>query len=136
MSFSIGELASRLGVSASAIRYYESEGLLPKADRKAGQRVYYYEDIGRLKLLLSARTMGFGIKELKALTSEFSASPIKLLQLVKQAAIERERLLEAQILQLKHQQKILNAAQSCLCQDLSTCSTMADFSQHEVIHQR
>ncbi len=37
---SIGEVAGRAGLATSAIRYYEREGLLPRAGRRSGQRVY------------------------------------------------------------------------------------------------
>jgi DNA-binding transcriptional MerR regulator len=37
----IGELAARSGIAASAIRYYEQAGLMPKAERGAnGYRAY------------------------------------------------------------------------------------------------
>lgn len=39
-SFSIGQVAERAGIAASAIRYYEAEGLLPRAERsKRASRV-------------------------------------------------------------------------------------------------
>jgi hypothetical protein len=36
----IGLVAARTGLRASAIRYYEAQGLLPVAVRKGGKRVY------------------------------------------------------------------------------------------------
>jgi len=36
----IGELARNLGINTSAIRYYESIGLLPKPPRQSGWRKY------------------------------------------------------------------------------------------------
>jgi DNA-binding transcriptional MerR regulator len=35
----IGEVAKRSGVAASALRYYERAGLIPRADRQGGRRV-------------------------------------------------------------------------------------------------
>ena len=37
-ALSIGEVAKRAGVNASAIRFYEQRGLLPEPERLAGQR--------------------------------------------------------------------------------------------------
>ena len=37
---SIGELARRAGIRASAIRYYESIGLMPSPIRSSGRRQY------------------------------------------------------------------------------------------------
>ena len=36
----IGEVAGRAGIKASAIRFYEKAGLLPKPNRTSGQRRY------------------------------------------------------------------------------------------------
>lgn len=38
--FKIGEVVKRTGVTASAIRYYESIGIVPKPGRKHGCRMY------------------------------------------------------------------------------------------------
>ena len=40
MGMSIGELADRAGLTASTIRYYEDLGLLPRAARASGRRVF------------------------------------------------------------------------------------------------
>lgn len=61
----IGELAERAGVKPSAIRYYESLGLLPAPDRKAGQRHYQAEAVDRLLLIRFAGDMDFTLGEIK-----------------------------------------------------------------------
>ena len=38
MPYSIGEIAKQGGVAASAIRYYEKLGMIPKAERQGGKR--------------------------------------------------------------------------------------------------
>lgn len=44
MGVLIGELAGAAGVSPSAVRYYEAQGLLPRAERTSGRRVYERDD--------------------------------------------------------------------------------------------
>lgn len=61
----IGELASRTGLNASAIRYYESLGLLAAPHRTGGQRRYPDEAIHRLLLIRFASNMGFTLGEIK-----------------------------------------------------------------------
>ena len=39
-SLTIGQVAERAGIATSAIRYYEAKGLLPRAERRNGRRVY------------------------------------------------------------------------------------------------
>ncbi len=56
----IGELAQRAGVAASAIRYYEQLGLLPKPVRGVnGYRVYSDSALERLHLIQIGQNLGF-----------------------------------------------------------------------------
>ena len=36
MAYTVGEMAKRLGVPASTLRYYDKEGLLPFVERSSG----------------------------------------------------------------------------------------------------
>jgi arsenate reductase len=57
----VSELAERAGVAPSAVRWYESVGILPPAARQAnGYRAYTDEDLGRLRLVVSLRRLGLG----------------------------------------------------------------------------
>jgi MerR family copper efflux transcriptional regulator len=47
----IDEVARRLGLRASAIRYYEERGLVRPASRRAGRRWYAPSDIRRLAII-------------------------------------------------------------------------------------
>ena len=48
----IDEVARRLGLRASAIRYYEERGLVRPASREAGRRWYGPDEIRRLAIIL------------------------------------------------------------------------------------
>jgi MerR family redox-sensitive transcriptional activator SoxR len=61
----IGELASRTGVNASAIRYYEKLSLVPAPYHASGQRCYTDEAIYRVLLIRFARGMDFSLEEIK-----------------------------------------------------------------------
>jgi len=61
----IGELASRSGLNASAIRYYERMGLLAPPYRTGGQRRYPAEAVHRVLLIRFAGDMGFALAEIK-----------------------------------------------------------------------
>jgi MerR family copper efflux transcriptional regulator len=61
----IQELAQLTGVPARTIRYYESIGLLPDPPRAANNyRQYTSEVIERLRFILSARGLGFGLADI------------------------------------------------------------------------
>ena len=61
----IGELAGRSGLNASAIRYYETRGLLPAPHRTGGQRRYPANALDRVLLIRFASEMGFTLSEIK-----------------------------------------------------------------------
>ena len=63
----IGELARRTGVSASALRYYEELGLLPPPARVSGQRRYPESVARRVAAILLYSDAGFTLAEQKAL---------------------------------------------------------------------
>ena len=64
----IGELAKRSGVGIDTVRFYERQGLLPKARRLAsGYRVYDPGDVKRLRFVRRAKALGFTLEEIRDL---------------------------------------------------------------------
>jgi len=65
---SIGDAAERSGVSVETIRYYEREGLIPRAPRTAsGRRSYAPSDLKTLSFIRNARELGFSLDDIRAL---------------------------------------------------------------------
>ena len=58
----IGEVARRTGVEASALRYYEKQGVLPPARRAGGQRRYDEQAVRMVLVLRFAQQAGFTLK--------------------------------------------------------------------------
>jgi MerR family transcriptional regulator, redox-sensitive transcriptional activator SoxR len=63
----IGEVARKMGLRSSAIRYYERFGLIPKAPRVSGRRHYDERVLERLAMVRFAKHVGFSIAEIKVL---------------------------------------------------------------------
>jgi MerR family copper efflux transcriptional regulator len=64
----IGLVARQVGVQPSAIRYYETQGILRPADRRPnGYRVYTDETVRLLLFVRRAQALGITLKEIKPL---------------------------------------------------------------------
>lgn len=77
VSLTIGDLAARSGVTAEAIRYYEREGVIPRA-RRGGigrYRLYGAADAERLRFVRRARDLGFSLGEVRELLALASDDP-------------------------------------------------------------
>lgn len=61
----IGELARNVGVNPKTLRYYETIGLLPAAERtSAGYRVYGQGDADRVGFIKAAQRLGMRLDEI------------------------------------------------------------------------
>ena len=57
----IAELARRVGIAPSAVRWYEQTGVVPPAARHGnGYRAYTDADVARLRLVVALRRLGLG----------------------------------------------------------------------------
>lgn len=66
MVFTIGEMAKKLGVAASTLRYYDKEGLFPFMERsEGGIRVFKESDYEFLKIIHCLKATGMQIKDIK-----------------------------------------------------------------------
>ena len=63
---SIGDLARRTGLSVSAIRFYESRGLVAAERTAGGQRRFRRTDIRKLSFVMIAQQLGFSLTRIKA----------------------------------------------------------------------
>jgi len=64
----IGSVSEKSGVSSKTIRYYESIGLIPPADRaENGYRDYGPNDVETLRFVKRSRAMGFSVEDVRNL---------------------------------------------------------------------
>ncbi|NHD15720.1 MerR family transcriptional regulator [Allosaccharopolyspora coralli] len=66
MGMTVGAAAAAAGVSAKAIRLWESKGLLPPSERtESGYRVFTEDDLDVLRFIRQAKTLGLTLPEIK-----------------------------------------------------------------------
>ncbi len=116
----IGEVARRAGVHTSAIRYYESVGLLPPPMRLNGRRRYDETVFQRLGLIQLVRGAGFGISEMQSLFAAFSEEPT-VANVWQAVAAKKEAEMQAIIAQAQATQLMLNQAKNCHCEQVGDC---------------
>ena len=62
----VGEVAERAAMAASAVRYYESEGLIPATRTAGGQRRFKRDVLRRLAFIRAAGNVGLTLEEIRA----------------------------------------------------------------------
>jgi MerR family redox-sensitive transcriptional activator SoxR len=113
---SIGELARRTGLRASAIRYYESCGLIAPLRRAGGKRWFAIDTVERLALIAYAKNVGFTLDEIRALVAEFPAEKWSRL-----AARKLEEL-DALAKRVEEMRASLQEISHCRCNDVDQCA--------------
>ena len=61
----VGEVAERSGFAASALRFYEREGLIAASRTSGGQRRYERHVLRRLAFIRAARNIGLSLEEVR-----------------------------------------------------------------------
>jgi MerR family transcriptional regulator, redox-sensitive transcriptional activator SoxR len=64
--FSVGELAARAGVATSALRFYESNGLIHSERNSSGHRRYKPDALRRVAFIRVAQRIGLSLEEIAA----------------------------------------------------------------------
>lgn len=120
MELTISEVARQAGIRASAIRYYESVGLLPSPLRVSGQRRYHADILRRLAFIQAAQAVGFSVAEMQTLLRELDGS-VPLSTRWQSLAQRKLAEVEALILRAQSMKRMLSNALHCGCSDLEQC---------------
>ena len=118
---SIGEVAERTGVTISALRFYESEGLISSTRSGGGQRRFAREVLRRIAFIRIAQQVGLALDEIREALATLPgertptvADWARLSRAWRSALDERIRLLELV-------RDDLTSCIGCGCLSLHTC---------------
>jgi MerR family transcriptional regulator, redox-sensitive transcriptional activator SoxR len=116
----IGEVARRSGVRPSALRYYESVGVLPAPERVNGRRRYEGGVLEMLAVVRFARRAGFSIAEIRTFLHGF---PEETPPSERWRWLAREKLpeVEAMIERALGTKRLLERGLACGCARLEDC---------------
>ena len=117
----IGEVARRAGLAPSAIRWYERQGLIPRAERRGGKRIYGEDVLDRLALIAVAKAAGFRIAEIQVLLRGVGrrTPPGPRWRLM---AERKTRELATRRAELDRMVRVLAALGRCRCPTLRDCA--------------
>jgi MerR family redox-sensitive transcriptional activator SoxR len=121
MEMTIGQVAAKAGIRPSALRDYESVGLLPKARRVSGQRRYGADTLQWLAGIKLSQQAGFTLAEIKKLFCGFpqSARPSE-----RWSELARKKLPEVDelIRRANIMKQLLEEGIRCECASLRECT--------------
>ena len=106
MTYTISEIAEKMGVSVLTLRFYDKEGLLPFVDRVNGRRVFKDEDFAWLRIISCLKNTGMPLKEIRQymeLCQLGDASLQERLEMI----LRQKRSIEDQIRSLQENLKLI-----------------------------
>ena len=117
----IGDLADRTGLAVSAIRFYETKGLVHPLRNAGNQRRYDRADIRRLSFIMIAQQMGFPLARIGELLQDLPPhkAPTKADWARMSASLRAE--LGNRIATLTAQRDKLDGCIGCGCLSLDNC---------------
>ena len=126
----IGEAATRSGVSAKMIRYYESIGLITAPARTAAQyRVYAADDVHTLRFVRRSRDLGFALEDIRMLLGLWQDDE-RPSAAVKDIALKHIDELTRKIAELQAMKRSLqHLAEACHGDDRPDCPILHDLEE-------
>ena len=93
MIYTVGEMAQKLGVPASTLRYYDKEGLLPFVERSSGGiRMFRESDFEWLQVIRCMKNAGMSIKDIRQYI---------------ELALQGDDTIDTRLEMFRHQQEVL-----------------------------
>lgn len=108
MVYTVGEMAKLLGVTASTLRYYDKEGLLPFVERSSGGiRMFQESDIEWLQVIGCMKKAGLSIKDIRQYI-EMTLQGDDTIDLRLAMFHRQQEVLKQQMVELKHTMEMVD----------------------------
>lgn len=120
--WTIGELAARSGVPASALRFYEQQGLIASVRSGGNQRRYARHTLRRVGFIRAAQALGLGLAEVGAALATLPDGRTPTKADWQRLARGWVPLLEARIAALERLRGKLTNCIGCGCLSMKTCT--------------
>lgn len=117
----IGELARRAGVAASALRFYEEQGLLRSQRSASGRRHYARSELRRVAFIRAAQAVGLTLEQITAALASLPEGRAPTQADWERLSRSWQPLLDERIRALTQLRDTLSACIGCGCLSLRRC---------------
>jgi MerR family redox-sensitive transcriptional activator SoxR len=117
----IGALSERTGVSASALRFYEADGLIHASRSEGGQRRYPRDVVRRVSFVRVAQQVGLSLEEIRAALASLPENRTPNTKDWERLSMSWRPRIDAQIAMLERLRDRLAGCIGCGCLSLKIC---------------
>jgi MerR family redox-sensitive transcriptional activator SoxR len=117
----IGDLSRRTGVAASALRFYEAEGLITSTRTSGGQRRYTRDTIRRISFMRIAQQVGLSLDAIRTALASLPDERTPTRQDWEHLSSSWRPLLDARIALLERLRDDLSGCIGCGCLSIDVC---------------
>lgn len=117
----IGALSERTGVSQSALRFYEAQGLIHASRSGGGQRRYEREAIRRVSFIRIAQQVGLSLDEIREAMSQLPGNRTPNAKDWERISASWRPRIDHQIAMLERLRDRLHGCIGCGCLSLKIC---------------
>jgi MerR family redox-sensitive transcriptional activator SoxR len=120
-TFTIGEVAERAGIATSALRFYESNGLIRSDRTEAGHRRYHADVLRRVGFIRVAQRVGLSLAEIRAALDGLPDARTPTRRDWERLASQWRPMLDERIALLEAMRDKLDGCIGCGCLSLKKC---------------
>ncbi len=120
----IGELAARSGVATSALRYYESQGLISAERTESNHRTFPRATLRRVATIRAAQTVGLSLAQIKEALDTLPRGRTPTKTDWEKLSRRWSEGIEERIAELERLKNDLTGCIGCGCLSLETCALL------------
>jgi MerR family redox-sensitive transcriptional activator SoxR len=118
----IGDLAKRSGLAASALRYYEAEGLIAAARGRGGRRHFRKADLRRVAFIRAAQAVGLTLDDIRVALASLPDRRTPTKEDWARLSRAWRPMLDARIAAMERLRDTLTSCIGCGCLSLKACA--------------
>lgn len=124
-TLTIGQLAKRVGLPVSTIRYYERRGLIEPPERSGGWRRYDRRAAEALAVIEAGKEAGFTLEEIKQLLRGFEPATPPSVRWARMAEAKLEEL-DQLARRIDEMRALLRRGLACGCLTVEDCQILRE----------